>query len=72
MSNVKLNRKESEKLFYEFKNLELKISSLKSIVQNPDFADSDDINIFLEECNNFEEEYKQIKNNIVKLYENKI
>lgn len=69
MSNVKLNRKESEKLFYEFKNLELKISSLKSIVQNPDFADTRDIELFKEECEKFEKEYKEAKRDTIELFQ---
>lgn len=69
MKTIRLDRKKSEKLFYEIRRLGLFLTNLSGVVQNPNFATSHDLDSFKEDCKKFETEYSSMKVEIENLFE---
>lgn len=67
MTKADRDKIESVLLFCKFKELGDMVTSLSGIVQNPDFADIKDIELFKEECKKIEKEYKKAKRDTIEL-----
>ena len=68
MTSINLDRDKSRKLFYKFKDLECMLSMMSGVVQNPDFADTNDVVMFKSECERFEKIYEDAKNSVIELF----
>ena len=69
IARINIGKNKSVLLFYKFKELGYLVTRLNAIVQNPDFADTRDIELFKEECEKFEKEYKEAKRDTIELFQ---
>lgn len=68
INKVVVDNNKAEKLFYDFKDLGHIVSQLSGVVQNPDFADTRDVEIFIENCKMFEKAYEKAKSGVLELF----